>query len=207
MQGQVGSSTLEYIYDYQGRKISTWAEPANTGTEGRIYSDTQQIAFRSSDGNTYFDHQDYLGTERMRTNSSGAVVSTYSSLPWGDGYSANVTTGAADQDTAHFAGLDQDLNSANAAMSEHAQFRNYSFQQGRWLSPDLYDGSYDLSNPQSLNRYAYVLNNPLSLIDPTGQDCYTIGGDTWAVDSGDGSVSSGSDSGGTVCTDPGSWAC
>ena len=30
------------------------------------------------------EHQDYLGTERMRTNYTGAVASTHSSLPWGD---------------------------------------------------------------------------------------------------------------------------
>jgi hypothetical protein len=36
------------------------------------------------------------------------------------------------------------------------------------MSPDSYDGSYDYSNPQSLNRYAYVGNNPLGFTDPTG---------------------------------------
>jgi RHS repeat-associated protein len=43
------------------------------------------------------------------------------------------------------------------------------FQAGRWgrfLSPDILGGS--LMNPQSLNRYAYVLNNPCTLIDPLG---------------------------------------
>ena len=45
-------------------------------------------------------------------------------------------------------------------------FRMYTSGQGRWLSPDPIGG--DISNPQSLNRYAYVLNNPCSLIDPLG---------------------------------------
>jgi hypothetical protein len=35
-----------------------------------------------------------------------------------------------------------------------AQFRSYETAQTRWLSPDPYNGSYDLSNPQSFNRYA-----------------------------------------------------
>jgi hypothetical protein len=40
--------------------------------------------------------------------------------------------------------------------------------QGRWLSPDPLAGN--ILNPQSLNRYAYVLNNPTSLVDPLGLD-------------------------------------
>ena len=38
------------------------------------------------------------------------------------------------------------------------------------MSPDPYGGSYDVYNPRSFNRYAYTLNNPLSLIDPSGLD-------------------------------------
>ncbi|HZP01245.1 MAG TPA: RHS repeat-associated core domain-containing protein [Terriglobia bacterium] len=37
---------------------------------------------------------------------------------------------------------------------------------GRWLTPDPVAG--DILNPQSLNRYAYVLNNPTTLTDPLG---------------------------------------
>src|SRR3989442_872619 len=49
----------------------------------------------------------------------------------------------------------------------------YSSGEGRWLSPDPIGG--DISNPQSLNRYAYVLNNPTSLIDPLGLQWITSG--------------------------------
>ena len=40
---------------------------------------------------------------------------------------------------------------------------------GRWTAPDPYNGSYDLANPQSLNRYAYAMNNPLIYVDPSGK--------------------------------------
>jgi hypothetical protein len=36
--------------------------------------------------------------------------------------------------------------------------------------PDPYNGSYDLSDPQSFNRYAYSENDPVNFIDPTGMD-------------------------------------
>jgi hypothetical protein len=39
-----------------------------------------------------------------------------------------------------------------------------------------HDGSYDITNPQSLNRYAYVRNNPLSFVDPSGLNLSVGGG-------------------------------
>jgi RHS repeat-associated protein len=47
--------------------------------------------------------------------------------------------------------------------------RSYSPAQGRWLRPDPLAG--DITNPQSLNRYAYVMNNPATFIDPLGLSC------------------------------------
>jgi RHS repeat-associated protein len=47
--------------------------------------------------------------------------------------------------------------------------REYDTASGRWLSPDPAGlAAVDLTNPQSLNRYAYVMNNPTTLIDPSG---------------------------------------
>jgi RHS repeat-associated protein len=47
-----------------------------------------------------------------------------------------------------------------------ATFRRYGPTLSRWFTPDPLGG--DLTNPQSLNRYAYVLNNPTTLTDPLG---------------------------------------
>jgi RHS repeat-associated protein len=45
--------------------------------------------------------------------------------------------------------------------------RQYDPDLGRFVSLDLVIGS--LSRPQTLNRYAYVVNNPLKYTDPTGE--------------------------------------
>lgn len=48
--------------------------------------------------------------------------------------------------------------------------RYYGSTMGRFMSPDPLGGH--LENPQSLNKYAYALNNPLTNTDPTGLDSY-----------------------------------
>lgn len=66
-------------------------------------------------------------------------------------------------------------------------FRKQSSVQGRWLSPDPAGlGSVNTANPQSWNRYAYVMNNPMTLIDPLGLDCvYTYDDGSTYVAAGD----------------------
>lgn len=71
---------------------------------------------------------------------------------------------------------------------DFAEARYFSSKQGRFTSPDPFLGSAEPYQPQSWNRYAYVLNNPLLYIDPTGliwvknnQDdkYYWINDDVW----------------------------
>ena len=88
-------STAAFEFRPQRRRMSIWyslrrsahlklAQPnvgasRGSGNEGRIYWDGQQIAYRAWDGTTYFEHQDWLGTERMRTNYTGAVAANFTS--------------------------------------------------------------------------------------------------------------------------------
>jgi RHS repeat-associated protein len=49
---------------------------------------------------------------------------------------------------------------------DYFEARHYSSMQGRFASADSIGGTR--LDPQSLNLYSYVLNNPLALIDPDG---------------------------------------
>jgi len=81
--------------------------------------------------------------------------------PYGESYVASGTTDLS------YTGQNQD------ALAGHYDFlfREYNPVHGRWISPDPAGTAVvDPGNPQSLNRYAYVLNSPAVSVDPLGLD-------------------------------------
>jgi RHS repeat-associated protein len=160
-----GSTQKEFVFNPAGQRISIW-QPVQgalgTQIQGQTYWGGVPVEFYKN-GQAHFQHQDWLGTERTRTSYNGGVEGTYTSLPFGD---ALTTTSGTDLDPYHYAGLDHDYSSD----TDHAQFRQYANIAGRWMSPDVFRGSYDFANPQSLDRYTYALNQPLALTDPSGMD-------------------------------------
>ena len=79
------------------------------------------------------------------------------------GYTASGYT-AADKARQKFTKQERDDETGMDYM--HARY--YTNGQGRFTSADSFGGS--IGNPQSLNRYAYVTNNPMNLSDPTGHE-------------------------------------
>jgi RHS repeat-associated protein len=102
---------------------------------------------------------------------SGGDIQTGAHAPFGEEYSFTVQY----PKPSIFTGQEDD--GYDNPTTYYFQERNYPSSQGRWLSPDPAGlAAVDPSNPQSWNRYAYVLNNPLSAIDPLGLDCAIISG-------------------------------
>jgi RHS repeat-associated protein len=63
-----------------------------------------------------------------------------------------------------YTGKERDAESGN----DYFGARYYASSMGRFMSPDPLLNSGRPDNPQTWNRYTYVLNNPLVEIDPTG---------------------------------------
>ncbi len=99
-----------------------------------------------------------LGTAQVMTDATGLIQQESDYYPFGG---ERVITNTVDN-RYKFTGKERDVESG----LDHSPFRQYSSNLGRWLSPDPKRGK--VGNPQSLNRYAYALNNACSATDPLG---------------------------------------
>ena len=187
---------FEYIYDADGERvikgtIATFnCNPAGNGftptsvyvrglngkelteTNGSFQWDHTNVfaggellaTYKGTD--TYFALNDWLGTKRGEATPDGCRA-TYISLPYGNDLTASGCIPDATEQ--HFTGKEHDTESGN----DYFGARYYNSSTGRFLSPDWSAipaavPYADLTNPQSLNLYSYVRNNPLSRVDPDG---------------------------------------
>ncbi len=152
-----GSTTTVYIFS--GSKViaefDNGALPASPSRE-YIYTGSQLTAKIEAGATTYF-HADHLSA-RLVTDSTGTVTGQQGHFPYGESwYGSSVTKWK-------FTTYERDTESGN----DYAMFRTHVNRLGRFSSPDPLAGS--LADPQSLNRFAYTLDDPTNLIDPLGLD-------------------------------------
>ena len=117
---------------------------------------------KQSGANVSYIHQDSLSGTSVISDSSGNLLSAISYQPFGQTLSGSVPTDI------KFTG--QRLDSTGLY---YYGARYYDAEIGRFISPDT--DVPDFTNPQALNRYSYVLNNPLRYTDPTGNTWYDDG--------------------------------
>ena len=181
-QATASSGSLQQFYDgngLRGKKVDNGlttyylrssvlggqvvAEMSSAGAmqRGYVYLGGDLLAVQQSNAVSWV-HQDPLVKSKRVTNSSGTVISTIELDPWG----GNTNRSSNDAFQPHkFTTYERDSNGSDDAM-----FRRYNRWWSRFDQPDPYDGSYDIANPQSFNRYSYVQNDPINSVDPTGLD-------------------------------------
>ena len=129
---------------------------------------------------TTFYVADQVGTAQMEFSATGTPLWKGEFAPFGQEldtvpyyFSNSATNGSANR--YRFTGKERDFESG----LDYFGARHYSSNLGRFISPDWASKPEavpysDLADPQSLNLYGYVRNNPLSKADKDGHDCCDV---------------------------------
>jgi RHS repeat-associated protein len=159
---------VDYLYDLEGHQVSE-VSAAGAWNRGEVYVGGRHLATYSggASGATYFIHADWLGTERARSTVAGAVCETMTSLPFGDGLATSGSCG--DPSPLHFTGKQHDAETN----LDDFDARYYSSGLARFMIPDWAAKATavpyaEFGDPQSLNLYSYVRNNPVTSVDADG---------------------------------------
>ena len=181
-----GSTYTQVLYGPGGTKLALMnGGISGTLTKAFVPLPGGATAVYNSSGLAYYRHPDWLGSSRFASTTTSPTAVYYSGAyaPYGESYS-EYTPGGTDRS---FTGQNQDTEPGQYDFL----YRGYSPVQGRWISPDPAGPAAVMpGNPQSWNRYAYVMNRPLSSVDALGlyHSVPIYGGNT---------------SGGANATDPG----
>ncbi len=158
-------NTQEWFYDPSGQVLGDFfAYPPQPGwwhmlvpALGRTFVDVEGWYV----GAAWIYHYNALGSPLTATRQDGTEVLDTQFYPWGGGWLNGGGWGT--WLTGIYAGLIY-FQCQFVPCMDQSQTRDYPGYH--WMSPDALGGS--ITNPQSLNRYAYALNNPTTLTDPTG---------------------------------------
>ena len=156
--------TWDHVYDAAGSWIGRYSN-GGWPVSGVFHLGGRPFAIYLDQA--YFVHVNALGSTAMTSSAAGGVAGDTVFYPWGQYWLGGGPEG-------HYAAFEYN---DSATGLDPTLFRQYPPEQSRWLTPDPAGlGAANPANPQTWNRYAYVTNNPVSLIDPMGLgDC---GGDT-----------------------------
>jgi RHS repeat-associated protein len=151
------SPTTTTIYIFSGAKVvAEYENGAAVGSPTReyIYLGSQLLAKMEGGATTYY-HPDHLSA-RVMTNASGSITAQSGHYPFGENWYETAAN------KLKFTSYERDSESGN----DYAIFRMHINRFGRFASPDPIPGT--LGIPQSLNRFSYVMNDPIGLSDPLG---------------------------------------
>lgn len=213
----ITTAGMSYLYDGDGKRVEKCTEGSTPGTcatnatgtlywtgtgsdplaetdlsgnvlENYIFFNGQRIARRdASTKAVHYYFSDHLGTHSLITDANGDMSPQSESDFYPYGGEIPITTG--DPNHYKFTGKERDPESGLDYFG--ARFNASSL--GRFMTPDWSESptpvpNADFEDPQSLNLYSYVRNNPITDTDPDGHCdwCQRLGnylnGDGWNTD-------------------------
>jgi RHS repeat-associated protein len=168
-----GPVIAEYFYDSSGQRVKKIENGVVTYYIGKHYEKQvggsnegstsyyfgeggERVAKKDPGGNILYYHLDHLDGVNVVTDASGKEVSRTAYLPFGD-----VTAGSSGSDKYSYTGKEKDKTDLYYFEARYNSPEFKHFTQADLAEPDYTD-------PQDLNRYSYVGNNPLSYVDYDG---------------------------------------
>ncbi len=165
-----------YSYDGDGKRVKKKADGVETifvyNASGQLVAEySTQISTAPKASYLTADH---LGSPRIATDGIGTVISRHDYLAFGDEVTETLGNiggrtiaqgyGKPDEIRQGYTGYENDEESG----LEFAQARYYNAAHGRYTSVDPLTASASIRDPQTFNRYSYVLNSPYKFTDPLG---------------------------------------
>lgn len=154
-----GNSVIAEYVEQPSATMPKWSK-------NYIYLNGRLLATEAPNGSSeivQYHHPDRLST-KLVTNNLDTSSFTQGNLPFGTALEAEATgVGTTNR---RFTSYDRSVTTG----LDYAINRHYDPRQGRFTQPDpLGMAAASLADPQSLNMYSYVGNDPVNRVDPDGQ--------------------------------------
>lgn len=169
-----GTVLASFSYDYTGYRVKKLVGSVATTYVGDLYecspnscskhifAGPERVALRpiGSSNEVFYFHPDHLGSTSLVTNNQIGSVQKLVYFPYGQTRDNLIPP----QQDFQYKYTGQELDVDTGLYYYGARY--YDPDLMRFISADPI--TLDQASPQMLNRYSYVLNNPLKFIDPSG---------------------------------------
>ncbi len=153
-----GSATTKYHYDHFGRLLFE-TDQSNKVIASYCYAGAVLVAMQTSNGTVYCYHFDKTGNTLALTDAAGNVANAYMYEPFGKVMTQTGTV----RNPFTYVGAFGVMDEGNGIY--YMKNRYYDANTGKFLQKDL----IGFAGGQT-NLYAYVGNNPINFVDPSGLD-------------------------------------